>query len=68
MKYWIFHRSAIKELSLPARGAWVEILAAAGNVALAIRRSPRGERGLKCGIRHKRNDPHYVAPREGSVG
>ena len=35
-------------LSLPTRGAWIEISRAATERRRALRRSPRGERGLKC--------------------
>ena len=33
--------------SLPSRGAWIEMRAATASVAAGLRRSPRGERGLK---------------------
>ena len=35
-------------LSLPVRGAWVEILSANSITAGTLCRSPCGERGLKC--------------------
>ena len=35
------------EMSLPTRGAWIEILASQASVTVAVRRSPHGERGLK---------------------
>ena len=37
----------IGSLSLPSRGAWIEIEAAAGRPADSAGRSPHGERGLK---------------------
>ena len=37
---------ACPEVSLPARGAWIEIFVI-GPTVVAIRRSPHGERGLK---------------------
>ena len=39
----------VHERSLPMRGAWIEIAIMARNYAEASRRSPCGERGLKCG-------------------
>ena len=38
-------------LSLPVRGAWVEICSASPRAAALSGRSPCGERGLKCGCR-----------------
>ena len=35
-------------LSLPARGAWIEILTSALATLSTDSRSPHGERGLKC--------------------
>ena len=37
-----------KLLSLPARGAWIEIRRLRQNGSRPTRRSPHGERGLKC--------------------
>ena len=34
--------------SLPMRGAWIEIRLLCGHIARSSRRSPCGERGLKC--------------------
>ena len=34
--------------SLPPRGAWIEISSAVSAMSSAARRSPHGERGLKC--------------------
>ena len=36
-------------LSLPVRGAWIEIIRSLSQFASTFRRSPCGERGLKCG-------------------
>ncbi len=51
-------------MSLPARGAWIEIEGGDGMTIAEIRRSPHGERGLKscapsCSrrLRHSRS-PH----------
>ena len=38
-------------LSLPVRGAWIEIFRMATKSTLEAGRSPCGERGLKCGVR-----------------
>ena len=35
-------------MSLPVRGAWIEMLKSAGTAQYLDRRSPCGERGLKC--------------------
>ena len=35
--------------SLPVRGAWIEISAQSIYLSAPVRRSPCGERGLKCG-------------------
>ena len=54
--------------SLPVRGAWIEILMVSNVQLLMIsRRSPCGERGLKC-IDDRATAPEIpVAPRAGSV-
>ena len=36
------------EVSLPVRGAWIEIVFNRRDARPAVRRSPCGERGLKC--------------------
>ena len=38
--------------SLPSRGAWIEIRETLSSVLYLLRRSPRGERGLKCSAAH----------------
>ena len=35
-------------MSLSSRRAWIEIIVKIGNREYIVRRSPRGERGLKC--------------------
>ena len=40
--------SRCRKMSLPVRGAWVEILHFRMRRAFALCRSPCGERGLKC--------------------
>ena len=42
-------------MSLPSRGAWIEIPTGAGGTVSLERRSPRGERGLKC-LRNLRDE------------
>ena len=40
----------IKGLSLPSRGAWIEIVSELTGEQKETRRSPHGERGLKLGL------------------
>ena len=54
-------------VSLPARGAWIEIGLFWSNADLDDRRSPRGERGLKSAAQAIYYSNNKVAPREGSV-
>ena len=42
--------SAICRWSLPVRGAWIEIISALHPTLSGLRRSPCGERGLKCQV------------------
>ena len=49
--------------SLPSRGAWIEISIGAIRLVILGRRSPHGERGLKCPLRrnwvlHPSRSPH----------
>ena len=37
----------MSKMSLPSRGAWIEIVSALGYELGSVSRSPRGERGLK---------------------
>ena len=53
--------------SLPARGAWIEIIAAEEEMANEYGRSPHGERGLKLLPRAYQLIDEVVAPRTGSV-
>ena len=55
-------------LSLPVRGAWVEIGDALAGRLRHSGRSPCGERGLKCAVQKLNVLGKYVAPRAGSVG
>ena len=48
LKSFCFLFWALALLSLPPRGAWIEIREAFKSESLALSRSPRGERGLKC--------------------
>ena len=57
----------IRIMSLPARGAWIEIRINYQLQKAGIRRSPRGERGLKSGAGINTCYAWLVAPREGSV-
>ena len=57
----------IWKLSLPVRGAWIEISPARAMKALTWRRSPCGERGLKCLNPSPPRAAVPVAPRAGSV-
>ena len=53
-------------MSLPARGAWIEIAISVTEDGQVDSRSPRGERGLKSEVEENGNTS-LVAPREGSV-
>ena len=49
LKFYQAGRRAALELSLPPRGAWIEIFYGNKGDAIAeVGRSPHGERGLKC--------------------
>ena len=54
-------------VSLPVRGAWIEMLDAAENEEEAASRSPCGERGLKSRLLAHALFSIFVAPRAGSV-
>ena len=58
---------AERGLSLPARGAWIEMLTKNASAADVRRRSPQGERGLKFGSPGNQMCSGIVAPRKGSV-
>ena len=65
-----FLRSLGKRLlaeSLPAWGAWIEIVTLRGYALVRFGRSPHGERGLKF-LRQRSSTAQFaVAPRMGSV-
>ena len=54
-------------LSLPVRGAWIEISATLDAAKRTCCRSPCGERGLKCVNLDGGLSGYRVAPRAGSV-
>ena len=54
-------------MSLPLRGAWIEIPALTVFRFMMRCRSPCGERGLKSPNHIPRVPRHYVAPPAGSV-
>ena len=58
----------IRAKSLPARGAWVEIINFFIALTRPTSRSPHGERGLKCIAERVGRIERRVAPRTGSVG
>ena len=58
---------ALTVLSLPSRGAWIEIRMEFKVCALLARRSPRGERGLKYDKQFRDHLRNGVAPLAGSV-
>ena len=53
--------------SLPVRGAWIEMLKVRHLKIARFRRSPCGERGLKCVSINRKKLSELVAPRAGSV-
>ena len=54
-------------LSLPARGARIEIRNCLHHASDKVRRSPQGERGLKSGGPARPGASRLVAPRKGSA-
>ena len=58
---------AVVIMSLPSRGAWIEIIIHYGHIRNLLSRSPRGERGLKSKIGICIPAPLLVAPLAGSV-
>ena len=54
-------------MSLPARGAWIEIVLMALQRVASQGRSPHGERGLKSDTGVAVTTMRHVAPRTGSV-
>ena len=67
LKYVGFGKLGCELMSLPPRGAWIEILFDACSASTHGSRSPRGERGLKSIHQLKQNASHFVAPPAGSV-
>ena len=61
------HRLSKPQLSLPARGAWIEISHVEIASAVMHGRSPQGERGLKSELDQWNRKRIVVAPRKGSV-
>ena len=49
-------------MSLPARGAWIEIARHRHRRLTRPRRSPQGERGLKCQADGEEDDEHGRSP------
>ena len=58
---------ALAVLSLPLRGAWIEMLLCLGVLVLPMSRSPCGERGLKFTLLCLHSRMLIVAPPAGSV-
>ena len=57
----------ILRMSLPPRGAWIEIHKHLATQNAHESRSPRGERGLKLHRLHRHGSSFPVAPPAGSV-
>ena len=57
----------LHRMSLPTRGAWIEIVDLGGYLAGALGRSPHGERGLKSDSYMQQLTALLVAPHTGSV-
>ena len=51
MKFPVRHLPSVAILSLPTRGAWIEIVGINELRLAVVSRSPHGERGLKSGSR-----------------
>ena len=66
LKYFKADKQHPAAVSLPVRGAWVEIALLVDEFP-PVRRSPCGERGLKFDV-WRVDVVHRVAPRAGSVG
>ena len=67
MKLSLVGHILVLAVSLPVRGAWVEITLWRKPTAATISRSPCGERGLKC-LLCLAGEVGKVALRAGSVG
>ena len=68
MKYFKADKQHPAAVSLPVRGAWVEISVSIPETNGATGRSPCGERGLKLITPVSVPCTDAVAPRAGSVG
>ena len=62
------YKAKFEGMSLPVRGAWVEIARALRINKVYYSRSPCGERGLKSSLLFCHRRDVRVAPRAGSVG
>ena len=49
LKYFLHFVCLDREVSHPARGAWIEMAVTVGLAILTACRTPQGVRGLKCG-------------------
>ena len=67
MKYALDCRLRLAAASLPVRGAWIEMWVGCQHYKWDFRRSPCGERGLKCEGKNLLGVSYDVAPRAGSV-
>ena len=67
LKFFCLYLQAFLLLSLPPRGAWIEICQGAISPCDSARRSPRGERGLKSRCAPTCRAAPPVAPPAGSV-
>ena len=67
MKSYAARQTALELLSLPVRGAWIEIMSTLGAMLKSMGRSPCGERGLKSQLIATFVSGSIVAPRAGSV-
>ena len=56
----------ITVVSLPSRGAWIEIATVPNHVTIAPSRSPRGERGLKLYLYYITLSPIWSLPSRGA--
>ena len=64
--FWEERAKLAETLSLPVRGAWVEMLCLRVPSFLLTRRSPCGERGLKCDLMHEEESGFPSLPVRGA--
>ena len=62
IEIFIIRIASKNRLSLPVRGAWIEMLSGACRFTSHNRRSPCGERGLKCRIAELEADTQSRSP------